>query len=81
MNINNSKATRDLENLGGELAEHVQQLLDDGHSPFLVADAIILAGAALWLEVTKSDSLANTFKTLSENFARNEPNPQMEIRH
>ena len=81
MNSENSTHVMDVRNLGSELADHVQQMLEEGHSPFVVADAIILAGAALWLEVTKSQSLAMTFKVLSENFAKSEAHMQKAIRH
>jgi hypothetical protein len=77
----NSKHRRDVTNIGGDLADHVQNLLDEGHSPFVVADAMILAGSSLWLEVTKSKSLAETFGVLSGWFAKVEAENQKEIRH
>ena len=78
---NISQHQKDVANIGGELADHVQRLIDEGHSPFVVADAMILAGSSLWLEVTKSKSLADTFEVLAGWFAKVEAENQKEIRH
>ena len=64
----------EVESVASELADHIQKLLDNDHSPFVLADAALIAGAPIWLEVTKSNSLAGIFATLAQRFALFEAN-------
>lgn len=52
-----------------EIADHLQALLDEGKNPGIVADAAVMAGAALRLHCTGPSSLAAMFATLANRFA------------